>query len=103
MFDKEFSGKVTMVTGAGSGIGRAVAVRLAGHGAVVAAVDRDADAVRETVEQIEPDGTALALTADVSSSAAVDGAVEEAEQRLGPIDCLVNCAGVLRLNRILDL
>lgn len=103
MFDKEFSGKVTMVTGAGGGIGRAVVHRLAGHGAVVAAVDRDAGAVRQTVDEIATDDAAIALTADVSSSAAVDGAVEEAEQRLGPIDCLVNCAGVLWLNRVLDL
>ncbi len=82
--DYRFSGRVALVTGGASGIGEAVASRLASEGAAVASFDLQAAAA---------DGV-LALAGDVSKSADVDDAVERAEKELGPLDVLVCSAGV---------
>ena len=98
------AGKVALVTGAASGIGAAIARAVAENGAAVAAVDRDAQRLDEVVGKLTADGlTAEALSADVSDAAAVESVVEAAEQRLGPLDLLVNAAGVLRLAGALEL
>jgi len=81
---ERFSGKVALVTGASSGIGAAVASRLRDEGARVASLDLDAEA---------PEGV-LALAADVSRSADVEGAVADVQRELGPIDVLVCSAGI---------
>ncbi|MDG9715393.1 2,3-dihydro-2,3-dihydroxybenzoate dehydrogenase [Streptomyces sp. DH24] len=97
-------GKVALVTGAAGGIGEAVARALAERGVVVGAVDRDADRLRQVVGKLRADGLAVrALPADVTSSTDVEAVVREAEKQLGPLDFLVNGAGVLRLGHVRDL
>ena len=77
---------VALVTGAGSGIGRACVRRLAADGVAVAALDLDADAIEDVA--------ALALHADVTNEAAVAAAVARAESALGPLGAAVNVAGI---------
>lgn len=86
---------VLFVTGAGRGVGRAVARRFARDGYAVAVTGRSHPQVRETADAIRAaGGEALALTCDVASRDDVSRAVALAEQRLGPIDVLVNNAGI---------
>jgi len=84
---RSVTGRVAIVTGAASGIGHATAALLAEEGAVVAALDR--------AEPATPDGGA-AWTVDLADAAASERVVAEVRDRLGPIDILVNCAGVSR-------
>lgn len=89
---QRLAGKVAIVTGAGSGIGRAICMRLAGAGAMVAALDRDADAVAATVASLGD--RAIALTADVASELEMDAAVQAVVERFGALDIGVNAAGI---------
>lgn len=82
---RSVAGRVAIVTGAASGIGRATAALLAEDGAVVAALDR--------MEPAVPDGGA-SWTVDLAGAGAVERVVAEVRERLGPVDILVNCAGV---------
>ena len=87
---------MAVVTGAGSGIGRAIALMLAARGASVAAVDLDAAAAEETARLIgAAGGRAAAFRADTSVAADVDRAVTGAVSRLGPLEIMVNNAGIL--------
>jgi 2,3-dihydro-2,3-dihydroxybenzoate dehydrogenase len=93
--------KVALVTGAAGGIGLAVARRLAEEGAVVAAVDRDAVRLRESVDKLAADGlTVRGYPADVTSTEQVEAIVDQVERELGPLDYLVNTAGILRLGEV---
>lgn len=93
-----------LVTGAASGIGEEVARTLARSGVTVAAVDRDADRLREAVEKCAADELPVhGFPADVSDGARVNALIEEVEDRLGPLDYLVNAAGVLRTARGIEL
>ena len=82
--------QVALVTGASSGIGRAIAIGLAEAGAAVGCLDRGD--VRETLAEIGDRG--LALSVDVTDGAALDAAVSELQRRLGPLRLAVNCAGI---------
>jgi NAD(P)-dependent dehydrogenase (short-subunit alcohol dehydrogenase family) len=85
-----------LVTGGGSGIGRAVALALAEAGAPVAVLDLFADGTRETVARIGAQGgLALALTGDASRADEVDRAVDAVVERLGPLGIVVTAAGIL--------
>ncbi len=87
--------KVALVTGAGSGIGRATALRLAAEGAAVVCADRAGEAARETARMIEAaGGQALGLEADVTDQAACARMAEETGRRFGRLTTLVNSAGV---------
>jgi len=88
-------GRIALVTGGGSGIGRATAIRLAEDGADGVVLDLNLDGAGETVTRLEKLGRrALAVRADVTRSDEVRVAVEQAERALGPIDVLVNNAGL---------
>ncbi len=97
-------GKVALITGASSGLGRHFAVTLARAGAKVAAGARRLDRLDELVAEIEGfDGRAIALGVDVTDAGAVRGAVRTAETELGPITILVNNAGVAEVAPALEL
>jgi NAD(P)-dependent dehydrogenase (short-subunit alcohol dehydrogenase family) len=88
-------GKVAVVTGGGSGIGRAAATLFAAEGAAVAVLDRIPEAAQETVDQIEgAEGRALAVTGDIVDAAEVQAAFDRAGAELGPVGVLYNNAGV---------
>ncbi|HEX8709901.1 MAG TPA: glucose 1-dehydrogenase [Pyrinomonadaceae bacterium] len=93
--EKELTGKVAIVTGATSGIGHAAALRLAEAGARVAAVGRNAQALREVAEEIQGKGGALPLVirADVTAEADAARIVAETVEQSGGLDVLVNAAG----------
>ncbi len=89
------AGKVAIVTGAGSGIGRACAVALGAQGAAVVVNDLSAEGLSETVAAVEAaGGSALAQTGDVRRSEAVDGLVAEAASTFGGLDVMVANAAV---------
>ncbi|MDQ1477358.1 MAG: 3-oxoacyl-[acyl-carrier protein] reductase [Actinomycetota bacterium] len=86
---------MVVVTGAASGMGRAIAHLFADEGASVAVTDRDADGVNRVVDEITgADGDAAGWVLDVADADAIVGAVDEIASRLGPVDILVNDAGV---------
>ncbi|GAA0916068.1 glucose 1-dehydrogenase [Streptomyces thermoalcalitolerans] len=92
-----FTGKTVLVTGAGSGLGRAIALAFAAEGASVVVAGRTAASLDETVGLIEAaDGTAAAVTADVTDSSQVRNLVHETVTRFGGLDVAVNNAGTLR-------
>lgn len=92
----KLDGRKAIVTGAGSGMGRAIAVRFAAEGATVAALDLDLGAAEATASAIEAaGGSAHAVQVDVSNSASVTAAIEQSVSALGGVDVLANIAGIL--------
>jgi NAD(P)-dependent dehydrogenase (short-subunit alcohol dehydrogenase family) len=96
--DLHLSGKVALITGAGGGIGRETALLLAREGARLAAADVRLAAAEETAQAVRAaGGQAHAFALDVTSAESVERAAGEAEAQAGPIDVLVNCAGIYRV------
>ncbi len=94
---ESLNGKVVIVTGAGKGIGRALAERFASQGCKVAVNDVNADAVDETVAAINATGTgsAMAAVADVSNSEQVNAMIDVVMAEHGRVDVLLNNAGII--------
>ena len=100
-----FTGKTIVITGAGSGIGRATALIFAREGANVVCADINEDGVEQTVEQVNAKGgQALALTIDVTKRAAVEDMAQLAIDGFGSVQFLFNSAGAaLRRSKFLDI
>lgn len=91
----EFAGKVAIVTGAGSGIGRATALRLAAGGARVACLDVNEPGNNETVDMIKAEGgEAIARVTNVADELSVKSAIEATVEAFGGIQILANVAGI---------
>jgi NAD(P)-dependent dehydrogenase (short-subunit alcohol dehydrogenase family) len=89
-------GRVAIVTGAGSGIGREISIRLAEMGASVVILDKNSETARETADRINPLGVgALAIACDVTSRSACQRATAQAVAAFGRIDILCNNAGIV--------
>ena len=100
----EMSERVALVTGAAGGMGSVIAARLGANGVRVALVDHDEERLRRVAKDFANDNVvAAAFAVDVRSSAEVDDAVAQVTERLGPVDYLVNAAGVLRVGEAREL
>jgi NAD(P)-dependent dehydrogenase (short-subunit alcohol dehydrogenase family) len=98
--NRELTGQVALITGAGTGIGRAIAHALAGAGARVAVSDIDLESAQRVVLELPE---AIPLFLDVTSPESAARAVAATEAALGWIDILINNAGVSTMNRIEEL
>ncbi|MDL5199852.1 glucose 1-dehydrogenase [Streptomyces sp. ALI-76-A] len=98
-------GRAVIVTGAGSGIGRAAALAFAAQGDRVVVADLDEEGAQAVVEKIEQaGGTAVAVTGDLSEQTVVDRVAATALERFGGIDVLVNNAGIMdRMSALADV
>jgi NAD(P)-dependent dehydrogenase (short-subunit alcohol dehydrogenase family) len=98
----KLSGKVAIVTGAGSGIGRAAALSLARRGVALVIVNRNRERLAETAQLVQPraGGFAEIVAGDVTDEAVRGPAIETARRRLGRLDILVNNAGNVRAGRL---
>lgn len=93
---KGLSGKVVLITGAGSGLGRASAAELAAEGSRIAVMDMNLEGATETVSMVtDAGGDAFAVQGDVSDSASVQSVVATVLDHFGTIDILINNAGVV--------
>jgi len=98
-----FNNQVVLITGAGSGIGRQLALEMAGQGAVIAAVDLSPEPLESLVTELKTKNLAGAWeVADVTDRAALRRAVESLSRRVGPIEILIANAGVGRPMRALE-
>jgi meso-butanediol dehydrogenase/(S,S)-butanediol dehydrogenase/diacetyl reductase len=101
---QRFSGKVVLITGAASGIGRATAERIASEGGALFLVDLDAQKLQETEKRVHELGAdAEARVCDVSDPAAARAAVDAAVRRFGKLDSLCNIAGILHFHHTHEL
>ena len=96
---ERFKGKVALITGAGSGIGRAAAERIAAEGGSVFCVDLNSDTASQTAASLTGPGQHIARACDVSSAAEVQTCVEACLESYGRLDTLINMAGLLRFER----
>lgn len=100
---KRLEGKIAVVTGSSSGIGKAIALRFGEEGATVVVAARRVDLCHQTVAQIkQAGGSAYAQQTDISQEEQVDALMQETIARYGRIDILVNNAGVVGGGRVAD-
>src|SRR6056300_321786 len=100
----QLEGKVAVVTGSGSGIGRGIAERYARDGAAVGVWDLNGESATETAKLItDAGGKAIAIEADCSNEAAIKAAADETRAKFGPINVLVNNAGIAPFTPYMDI
>src|SRR5690348_10190152 len=100
-FVTRLSRKVALITGGGTGIGRAIALAFAREGASVAVVGRRLEKLKEVAREIgKQGGTAMALECDVTRAKDAERAVRETAKKLGKLNVLVNNAGALSVSTV---
>ena len=97
-------GKNAIITGAGRGIGRAIAIALANEGVNVGLLARSEEHLQQVVKEVEAQGVkAVFATADVSSNEEVTNAIDSLSKELGTVDILINNAGIAKFGKFMDL
>jgi 2-hydroxycyclohexanecarboxyl-CoA dehydrogenase len=101
---RSLNGKVAVITGAGSGMGRSMAIRLAEDNAKIAIWDINGQGAEETAKMVrDAGGTAIAIQADCSDPAAIKAAAAQTRKELGKILILINNAGIAPFDQFLDI
>jgi len=101
---ESLNGKNALVTGAGKGIGKAIAIALAKEGVHVALLSRTSSDLQAVADEIEDLGVKAAIiTADVSDISSVANGVDHASSMLGPIDILINNAGIASFGKFMEI
>ncbi|WP_211747709.1 3-ketoacyl-ACP reductase [Paenibacillus sp. Marseille-Q4541] len=101
---QNLQGKIALITGAGRGIGRATAIEFAKEGIHVGLIARNRDHLEKVAEELKPFGVKVSVaTADVSDLESITKAVEHIKQELGPIDILINNAGISKFGNFMEL
>src|SRR5690606_7046404 len=101
---ESLQGKTALITGAGKGIGRAIALALAAEGVQVALLSRTKSQLEEVATEIRSNGgKAIVVTANVGTKSEVDTAVADVQNQLGPIDILINNAGIGKFGKFMEL
>jgi 2-hydroxycyclohexanecarboxyl-CoA dehydrogenase len=101
---RSLNGKVAVITGAGSGMGRSMALRLAEDTAKIAIWDINGAGAEETAQMVrDAGGTAIAIEADCSDRAAIKAAADQTRRELGPVAILINNAGIAPFSNFLEV
>lgn len=98
----QLDGKSAIITGAAHGIGKAIAARLLDEGCAVGLLDVDLDGLKATSKELSAKGKVAIASCDVSSSLSVEKGVSTLTDSLGPIDILINNAGICKVGKLLE-